>query len=492
MPTFAHPDRAEAVLAASLEEKEPRLDPDAHRRLLVLGDFSGRGSRGVCERLGPGRGPIAVDLDDLDGLFARLSVEIRLSPPEGPDLLLRPRGLEDFHPDRILMREPAFHELRRIRQGLEDPQRFAESAAAVRAWGEPRSQPRRETSPGTPGIASQAPDLMEQMLGTAPPGHPPEPEREGFEEFVEQIVKPHLEPAGAAEKQRLIIRTDQEIALRMRSILHHPAFQAVEAAWRGLDFLLRRLETGEGLRVEVLDASKEELALDLKSAKDLSDSELHRILVGSAPEDAPMWSAMAGLYAFGPTVEDVALLARLSRVAQAAGAAALSGAAPSLLAADSFASAPEPRRWQKAQGEPAEELWAALRQMPEARYLGLAAPRFLLRLPYGARTDPTEHFAFEEFTGAPAHEDYLWGNPSLLCLVLLESPGMLTGLPLHVYERDGQTLLQPCAETLLPLTVAEAMLERGIMPVLALSDRDAVRVARLQSVADPPAPLPLP
>jgi type VI secretion system protein ImpC len=127
--------------------------------------------------------------------------------------------------------------------------------------------------------------------------------------------------------------------------------------------------------------------------------------------------------------------------------------------------------------------------MPEARYLGLAAPRFLLRLPYGARTDPIEHFDFEEIEGAPGNDDYLWGNPALLCLAHLDSPGVLTGLPLHAYEKDGETRLQPSAETVLPASVAEAMLERGVIPVIALPNRDALRVARLQSIADPPTRL---
>jgi type VI secretion system protein ImpC len=491
MPTFAHPDRAEAFLVASREEEEPRIDPDERRRLLVIGDFSGRASRSVSDPLGPERRPILVDIDDLDGLFTRLSVEIRLPAAEGAGLLLRPRSLEDFHPDRLLMREPAFHDLRRIRQGLEDPERFDEAAAAVRAWAAQEPEPRREPPPRTSSGGAQAPDLLEQMLGTSPPGPAPRPKSGDFEAFVEQIVTPHLERAGHGEKERLIIQTEQEIGVRMRLVLHDPGFQGIEAAWRGLDFLLRHLETGDELRVEILDATKAELALDLKSTKELSDSGLYRILVGSVrdtPGAAP-WSAVAGLYDFGPTVEDVALLARIGKVAADAGAPFLSAAAPSLLACESFASAPDPRRWLKAQGEPAEELWLALRHMPEARHLGLAAPRFLLRLPYGARTDPAEHFAFEEFEGAPVHEHYLWGNPSLLCLALLDSPGMLTGLPLHVYEQDGETRMQPCAETLLPLSVAEAMLERGIMPVLALPNRDGVRVARLQSVADPAAPL---
>ena len=94
--------------------------------------------------------------------------------------------------------------------------------------------------------------------------------------------------------------------------------------------------------------------------------------------------------------------------------------------------------------------WEALRKLPEASYLGLALPRFLLRLPYGADTDPTERFAFEEMDARPEHDHYLWGNPALACAYLLAQafsqdgwdlrPGVvqeIESLPLHVYREAG-------------------------------------------------------
>jgi type VI secretion system protein ImpC len=276
----------------------------------------------------------------------------------------------------------------------------------------------------------------------------------------------------------------------MRTVLHDPGFQAAESAWRGLDFLLRRI--GSDVRVFLLDLTREELAQDLRRGSSVSDSGLHRLLAardGHVPGDGG-WSVLAGIYAFSPAVSDVALLARLGRIAQAAGAPFVAAAAPELLAADSFASPPDPKKWESS-GEPAEEIWKALRQMSESRFLGLAAPGFLLRLPYGAATDPTERFSFEESPGEPPHGDYLWGNPVFLVLARLAGGAEIGGLPLHVFEVDGEKRLRPCAETLLPSRVAEAILDRGVMPVVAFAGRDAVRLVRLQSIADPPAPLAL-
>jgi type VI secretion system protein ImpC len=67
-------------------------------------------------------------------------------------------------------------------------------------------------------------------------------------------------------------------------------------------------------------------------------------------------------------------------------------------------------------------------------------------------------------------------------------PGILQeieGMPLHIYKEKGESLIKPCAEVVLTESAAEAILEKGIMPLLSLKNQDKVRLARFQSVADP-------
>jgi type VI secretion system protein ImpC len=148
------------------------------------------------------------------------------------------------------------------------------------------------------------------------------------------------------------------------------------------------------------------------------------------------------------------------------------------------------------------ESWAAVRRLPQAGWLGLALPRFLMRLPYGKQTTPAENFAFEEFSGAPDHEDYLWANPALACAYLLAEafaesgwdlrPGEvseISGLPAHVYRAHGESHLKPCAEALLSEDAAEAILDRGLMPFVSVKGSDTIRLLRFQSIAMPAAPL---
>jgi type VI secretion system protein ImpC len=142
-----------------------------------------------------------------------------------------------------------------------------------------------------------------------------------------------------------------------------------------------------------------------------------------------------------------------------------------------------------------------LRILPHACWIGLAMPRWLLRLPYGADTAPAERFAFEEME-RHEHEAYLWGNPAIACACLLAQafrtagwemqPGTardLDDLPLHIYKEAGEARVKPCAEILMTEETAEALLDYGIMPLVSFKDRDMVRLLRLQSIADPPAAL---
>ena len=133
-----------------------------------------------------------------------------------------------------------------------------------------------------------------------------------------------------------------------------------------------------------------------------------------------------------------------------------------------------------------------------ARHIGLAAPRVLLRMPYGAKSDACEAVELEE---APAHEQMLWGNAALVCASLMAAsfnedrwdmrPGthsQVDGLPVYVHEGEAQ----PCAETMMTESAATAMLDRGVMAVASVRHSDAVKVVRFQNAAAPGAQLPGP
>jgi type VI secretion system protein ImpC len=129
-------------------------------------------------------------------------------------------------------------------------------------------------------------------------------------------------------------------------------------------------------------------------------------------------------------------------------------------------------------------------------------PRFLIRLPYGKDTETTELFKFEEIPDPASHDDYLWANSAFAAALLLAQtfteqgwemrPGALfeiSGLPIHIYAREGESRTKPCAEVLMTQTAAEEMVMKGLMPLVSLKDQPVVRFVRFQSFADPPSTL---
>lgn len=431
-------------LEAESEPRPARAEDDAPFRILIAADFSGRAARGPVETGAPvgERKAIRVDLDSFDATIARLEPQVRL----GDGDVFRFRELDDFLPDTLFARIARFGALKDA----------SEADAKRRATSRP------------------AAGLLDRILDGTPREEAP------------------VAAAGPDRPTEL-----------MRAILGGGAFRALEAAWRGVDFLLRRLDVDGPLTLHLVDISPEELRADLLAGDDLGSSGLHRLLVEKTvgTPGAHPWAAFVVLGAFGASKEDAEALGRLAKIASKAGTAVLAGAEPGLVGCRSLAATPDPHDWSAPEGEGAEA-WAALRRLPEARYVGLALPRLLLRLPYGKDTNAVEAFEFEELSSPPAHEEYLWGGPALaLALLLGEAfledgwslrPGSaqeISGLPFALVTEDGEKHAVPCAETLFTVRAMEAVTAKGLMPLLTLKGTDTVRLATFQSIAEPYAAL---
>ena len=486
-------------LVNTLEQDRPKAQAATPFCVAILGDFTGRGNRGIGET-GAGlrdRRVWRIDRDNFSEVMSRLEVELRI-PLLGKDsspITLRFSSLDDFHPDRLFEKAEVFDGLREMRQSLKDPATLAAIA-----------EPSTASSGASPASAApeRAGNLVEQILEAAEtrPVGKPSPAHSDLDEFVRQVVNPYSVPKGPNEGD-IVSKVDRAISELMRELLHHADFQALEAGWRAVHFLVSQLETDEDLRLYLIDVTKAELAADVSAADEIAAADVYQLLLkeGTKRENEP-WSVLAGNFTFGGTNEDAALLNRLGKLAQAAGAPLIAAAHADLLGCDSLAETPDPDDWKSPADGLVLEAWRALRKSPEASSIGLALPRFLLRLPYGKETEPVEFFDFEEMEGATRHEDYLWGNPSFACVYLLAQafsqygwdlrPGIIqeiSGLPLHVYQQDGAPRLKPCAEALLTQRAAEAILDHGLMPLLSFVNQDNVRLARFQSIAEPPRPL---
>src|SRR5690348_14922343 len=254
----------------------------------------------------------------------------------------------------------------------------------------------------------------------------------------------------------IIAEIDKQLTDQVNVILHNERFQQVESAWRGLHYLVSNTETDEMLKIRVLNISKKDLGKTLKKYKGASwdQSPIFKKLyeqeygqLGGEP-----YGALVGDYYFDHTPGDVELLGQMAQVASAAHAPFIAGSSPSLLGMDSWQELANPRDLAKIFAAPDYAAWRSLRESDDAKYLGLAMPRFLSRLPYGAKTSPVEEFDFEEETGGGDHSKYTWTNAAYAmatnitrsfkqfgwCTSIrgVESGGAVEGLPVHTFPSD--------------------------------------------------------
>lgn len=509
-----------------------RRDPDAPLRLLVIGDFSGRGARGECTDLAD-RTLHRVDLDRLDGLFAALAPRLPLRPAPGHEITLALHERDDLHPDRIYDTTPAFAELRALRARLADPRTFADAARALGATTGDRDDPAKaagtsaDRGPAGSSLPQDAPGLAgEPSSGGKTQGESLPPSSSDFERllggtarptegatarsaaspegqvrsFIEDLVAPHVVPDRDPSQPLYLAAVDDTIGALLRTLLHDPAFQALEAAWRGLAQLVEATASAEEVEIAILDAAAREWVDDAGR----SEGRLARLLATDLGPGETGWTTVVVAAPVGREAWELTGLAELVARAAASGTIVLGAAAPPLLGIRSFAETPDPRSWSLPLGD-LTAAWSSLRAGVGADHLALAAPRVLLRLPYGKTTDPIERFAFEELPAVPPHEHYLWGNPAFALAAAAVTAAIdgrvsafgsiadrasglgsltLRELPVHVVPEDGGPGMKASAEAFLTEGAAEELARRGFTPIISIRNTDRAKVWSFRSIAE--------
>jgi type VI secretion system protein ImpC len=459
-------------------------------RLALLGDFSGRANAGKLD-IGAdlaSRKPIKVDVDNLDDVLGRMQLTLSLPlTDDGGTVGVTIGSMDDFHPDQLAENMSLFEELRTLRRNLGNRAGFERAAKQVLAWGgaAPLPPPPRRAR-GTAVAAQRLSDFARLV------GRPAAAAEEGpADALLARLVGPYIQPAKDPRQDVLIAQVDAALSATMCRVLHHPDFQTAEAIWRGVEFLVRRIETGARMEIVLYDVSAEELAADVAATDALADTGLYGMLVEQPALDAhqgPL-SAVIGLYDFELVPPHADLLGRIAQVAAAAGAPFVAGIGPDPLGTPMHEQNPL-----------IQDAFGALRNLSAAAYLGLAAPRFLLRLPYGKKTDPIDAFAFEEFTRQEGLGAMLWGHPALIPGLLLAESfaqqgakmalGKIMGVGDMAYYTytapDGESVALPCTARLYSERQAVQVSQYRVMPLLSLRGRPEVRLGGFASLAGTP------
>jgi type VI secretion system protein ImpC len=304
----------------------------------------------------------------------------------------------------------------------------------------------------------------------------------------------------------IIAEIDAKLAEQVNLILHHEEFQQLESAWRGLHYLVNNTETDEMLKIRFLSISKNELGKTIKRFKGTAwdQSPLFKKVyeqeygqLGGEP-----YGCLVGDYHFDHSPPDVEILSGMAQIAAAAHAPFIAGAAPSAMQMDSWQELTNPRDLTKIFSTPEYAAWRSLRESEDARYIGLTMPRFLARLPYGAKTDPVEEFDFEEDTEGADSSRYSWANSAYAMAVNVnrafkqygwcsrirgvESGGSVEGLPVHAFPSDDGGVDMKCPTEIAISDRREAELARnGFMPLIHRKNSDFAAFIGAQSLQKP-------
>jgi type VI secretion system protein ImpC len=306
--------------------------------------------------------------------------------------------------------------------------------------------------------------------------------------------------------EAIVAAIDAKLTEQVNAVMHHADFQRMESSWRGLHYLVNNTETDEMLRIRVFDVSKKELNRTLRKFR------------GTAWDQSPIFKkiyeeeygqfggepfgVMVGDYEFDHGPQDVQTLGDLAQVAAAAHAPFIAAAAPSVMQMESWGELANPRDLTKIFQTPEYAAWRSLRESEDSRYLGLCMPRFLARLPYGAKTDPVDEFAFEEDTEGADSAKYCWANAAYAMATNItrafklygwttrirgvESGGAVESLPTHTFPSDDGGVAMKCPTEIAISDRREAELAKnGFMPLIHKKNSDFAAFIGAQSLQKP-------
>ena len=326
--------------------------------------------------------------------------------------------------------------------------------------------------------------------------------------LAEQVLKDTAVISDDAVRtiESIVAEIDKKLTEQVNQILHHEDFQQLEGSWRGMHYLINNTESDEMLKIRVLNISKKDLSKTLKKFK------------GTAWDQSPIfkkvyeeeygtfggepYGCLVGDYQFDHSPQDVEMLGEIAQVSAAAHSPFIAGVAPSVAGMESWQQLSNPRDLTKIFQTPEYASWRSLREADDSRYIGLAMPRFLARLPYGAKTEPVEEFDFEEDTDGADHGKYTWSNSAFAMAVNInkafklygwcsrirgvESGGSVEGLPTHTFPTDDGGVDMKCpTEIAITDRREKELADNGFMPLLHKKNSDVAAFIGAQSLQKP-------
>jgi type VI secretion system protein ImpC len=286
---------------------------------------------------------------------------------------------------------------------------------------------------------------------------------------------------------------DAAISQQLSEVMHNERFQQLEGSWRGAHYLIMNSETSRTLKLKMLNVGKKDLSKDLSRAVEFDQSQIFKKLYENefgSPGGEP-YGALVGDYQFSNHPDDIELLSNMSNVAAAAFCPFLTASSPDFFGFDDWSELSKPRDLAKIFDSAEYVKWRSFRESDDSRFVTMAMPRTLSRLPYGENSKPVEEFSYEEFANIekPNSENYCWSSAAYVlgarmtnafaeygwCTAIrgAEGGGRVEDLPVHLTTTDdGDTDMQ-CPTEIAITDRREAELSNlGFMPLSHYKNTD--------------------
>ena len=309
-----------------------------------------------------------------------------------------------------------------------------------------------------------------------------------------------------ASIESLVAAIDKKLTEQINVILHHEDFQKVEGTWLGLQHLVKNTETDEKLKIRVLNASKKDLGKTFKkfAGTRWDQGPLFKKIYGEefdTPGGEP-FGCLIGDYAFDHSAPDLEVLKGMAKICGAAHTPFLTSPAPSLFSMDSWTEINNPAQLRPQFKRPEYAGWTSFRETEDSKYIGMAMPRFLGRIPYGPNTCPVDSFHFEEDVDGSDHSSYCWANSAYamgtnvtrsfkyfgMCTSIrgAESGGAVESLPVHTFPTaDGKSEMKCPTEVAIGDRREKELSDLGMLPLQHWKNTDYAVFVGGQSLQEP-------
>ena len=326
----------------------------------------------------------------------------------------------------------------------------------------------------------------------------------GVQAFMVEMLKTDKkdERVRKALIDEMIAEVDAKLSVQLDEILHEESFQKMESAWRGLHFLVQRTNFKENNKIHILNASKDDLAMDFEDASDISESGFYKKVYtdGYGTFGGEPYSSIIANYEFDHSSPDINLMGSLASVGAMAHSPVISAASPKFFGCEDIQDLSKLNDIASIFEGPQYMKWRGLRESEDARYLGLTMPRFLLRLPFDSKENPIKAFDYNE-TINEDHNKYCWGNTAFAMATRLndsfanyrwcpniigpQSGGSMADLPLHQYETMGQIETKIPTEVLISDRREFELAEAGFIPLTFRKGSDNAAFFSANSIQRP-------